>query len=113
MSRVEVEVKLHRKSNLGLDQLKCEQVLGPWLKKLEYVPNGVQIKVEEEELKDHVEYVMVCGDNISTHVPSVDIIYWSVTFFVIIIPGMGQDDGKFIFFLIFQISNVKLIFYPG
>ena len=39
---------------------------------------GVQLQVEdgERELKDHVEYVMVCGDGTLTHLPSVNIIYW-------------------------------------
>ena len=75
-SVVEVEVKLHRKSNLGLDQTQCEQHLGPWLRNKEYVPNGVQILVDHEDLKKHVEYVMVCGDTISTHLSSVNIHYW-------------------------------------
>ena len=72
----EVEVSLKRKSNL--DQSKLEQLLGPWLRKREYVTNGVQIQVEDGELKDHVEYVMVCGDgtSMSTHLPSVNITYW-------------------------------------
>ena len=75
---VEVEVNLKRKSNL--DQSKVEPLLGPWLRKLEYVSNSVQMPIEDVEdlfdLKDHVEYVMVCGDHsATTHMPSVNIIY--------------------------------------
>ena len=70
----EVEVNLKRKSNLA--HSKLEQLLTPWLRKMEYVTNGVQIQVEDGELKDHVEYVMVCGDGNTTHLPSVNIIYW-------------------------------------
>ena len=72
----EVEVNQKRKSNLALSKL--QQLLGTWLMKKEYVTNGVQLQVEdgERELKDHVEYVMVCGDGTLTHLPSVNIIYW-------------------------------------
>ena len=73
---VEVEVSLTRRSNM--DHSLCEQLLSPELRKLEYVPNGTQIRLEGvEELKNHVEYVMVCGDNsLTTHLPSVNIKFW-------------------------------------
>ena len=73
---VEVEVSMKRKSNMDLSL--CEQLLSSELKKLEYVPNGTQIQLEGiEELKNHVEYVMVCGDNsLTTHLPSVNIKFW-------------------------------------
>lgn len=73
---VEVEVSLTRRSNM--DHSLCEQLLSPELRKLEYVPNGMQIRLEGvEELKNHVEYVMVCGDNsLTTHLPSVNIKFW-------------------------------------
>ena len=73
---VEVEVSMKRKSNM--DHSLCEQLLSSELKKLEYVPNGTQIRLEGiEELKNHVEYVMVCGDNsLTTHLPSVNIKFW-------------------------------------
>ena len=73
---VEVEVSLTRRSNM--DHSLCEQLLSPELRKLEYVPNGTQIRLEGvEKLKNHVEYVMVCGDNsLNTHLPSVNIKFW-------------------------------------
>ena len=73
---VEVEVSMTRRSNM--DHSLCEQLLSSELKKLEYVPNGTQIQLEGiEELKNHVEYVMVCGDNsLTTHLPSVNIKFW-------------------------------------
>ena len=73
---VEVEVSLTRRSNM--DHSLCEQLLSHELRKLEYVPNGTQIRLEGvEELKNHVEYVMVCGDNsLTTHLPSVNIKFW-------------------------------------
>ena len=73
---VEVEVSMKRRSNM--DNSLCEQLLSSELKKLEYVPNGTQIRLEGiEELKNHVEDVMVCGDNsLNTHLPSVNIKFW-------------------------------------
>ena len=73
---VEVEVSLTRRSNM--DHSLCEQLLSPELRKLEYVPNGTQIRLEGvEKLKNYVEYVMVCGDNsLTTHLPSVNIKFW-------------------------------------
>ena len=73
---VEVEVSLTRRSNM--DHSITEQLLSPELRKLEYVPNGTQIRLEGvEKLKNHVEYVMVCGDNsLTTHLPSVNIKFW-------------------------------------
>ena len=72
---VEIEVNLKRKSNL--DHSKVELLLGPWLRKLEYVSNCVQMSLQDVEgLREHVEDVMVCGNHSSiTHIPSVNIIY--------------------------------------
>jgi len=76
-----IDVEIVQKKKCNVDKKTIEKHADEWLRKNEYVSNGVALKQFQDDpvfsfLSDNVEYIKVCEDTTATsHLPSLSIVY--------------------------------------
>ena len=76
-----IDVEIVQKKKCNVDKKTIEKHADEWLRKNEYVSNGVALKQFKDDpvfsfLSDNVEYIKVCEDTTATsHLPSLSIVY--------------------------------------